>query len=122
MTHQGMICYPRLMPSGKKINFKKLSFPGLAITGVIGGLIGSFIGGITPILVMALAGALIGNVVWALGGQRFFVLISIGILLGSGLAIYISGLEAALLGAGTGGAIGGFVSVNLNMLRPRDRE
>ena len=110
------------MPRAKKIDFKKISFPGIAITGVTGGIIGSFIGGILPIVVMALAGAMIGNVVWALGGQRFFVLITIGIFLGSALAIYITGMEAALLGAGTGGAIGGFVSVNLNMLRPRDRE
>lgn len=113
---------PSHMPTAKKIDFKKLSFPGIAITGVTGGIIGSFIGGIIPIVMMALAGAMIGNVVWALGGQRFFVLITIGIFLGSALAIYITGMEAALLGAGTGGAIGGFVSVNLNMLRPRDRE
>lgn len=121
MTHRGMICYPPPMPVKNKIDFKKISFPGVAITGVTGGLIGSFMGGVIAIIIMTLVGAAIGNLVWALGGQRFFVLISIGIVLGSGLAIYISGLEAALLGAGAGGAIGGFVSVNLNMLRPRDR-
>jgi len=110
-----------LMPVPKKINFKKISFPGIAITGVTGGIIGSFMGGLMPILAMGLLGAVIGNVVWALGGQRFFVLIVIGILLGSGLAVFLSGMDAALLGAGTGGAIGGFISVNLNMLRPRDR-
>jgi len=109
------------MSAQRKINFKKISFPGIAITGVIGGIIGSFMGGVISILIMGLLGAVIGNVVWALGGQRFFVLIAIGILLGSGLAIFLSGMDAALLGAGTGGAIGGFVSVNLNMLRPRER-
>ncbi len=105
-----------------KNDLLKISIPGMAITGITGGVIGSIMGGILPILGMATLGAVIGNVVWALGEQRFFVLILVGILAGSGLAIYLGGMESALLGAGTGGAIGGFVSVNLNMLRPRERD
>ncbi len=110
------------MHNRQNINLRKISIPGIAVTGITGGVIGSFMGGILPILLMGTFGAVIGNFVWALGEQRFFILIVVGILLGSGFAIYLGGMEAALLGAGTGGAIGGFISVNLNMLRPRDRE
>lgn len=109
------------MPDKPSINLRKVSFPGMVVTGITGGVIGSFMGGFIAIISMGLFGALIGNVVWALGGQRFFLLIVIGIFLGSGLAIYLSGMDAALLGAGAGGAMGGFISVNLNMLRPRER-
>lgn len=109
------------MQNRPKINLLQISIPGIAITGITGVIIGSFMGGIVPILLMGTFGALIGNCVWAMGEQRYFILIVVGILLGSGFAIYISGMEAALLGAGTGGAIGGFVSVNLNILRPRVR-
>ncbi len=90
--------------------------------GITGAVIGSIMGGIAPILGMGILGAVIGNVIWALGEHRFFVLIVVGIFLGAVLAIYLGGMESALLGAGTGGAIGGFVSVNLNMLRPRARD
>jgi len=94
----------------------KLSVPGTAVTGITGGVVGSFMGGPIFIIVMALIGALIGNVVWMMGGQDFFLYVLVGIFLGSGLAIFISGMEAALLGAGTGGAIGGFIAVNKSML------
>lgn len=110
------------MQNRPTINLRKISIPGIAITGITGGIIGSFMGGILPIIGMAVLGAVIGNLVWALGEQRFFVLILVGIFLGAGLAIYLGGMDAALLGAGTGGAIGGFVSVNLNILRPRARD
>jgi len=91
----------------------------MTVTGITGGVIGSFMGGLVPIISMAILGALIGNIVWSMGGQQFFLFIVVGILLGSGLAIYISGMDTALLGAGTGGAIGGFVAVNMSMLKPQ---
>lgn len=92
----------------------------MILTGMTGGVIGSFMGGTLPIVGMALVGALIGNIVWILGGQHVFFFILIGIVIGGGLAIFVSGMEAALLGVGTGGAIGGFVGVNVHMLRPRE--
>ncbi|MFQ5779933.1 MAG: hypothetical protein ACE5HN_03995 [Nitrospiria bacterium] len=107
------------MSTNRFIKSLRVSVPGMAVTGITGGVIGSFMGGAVPIIGMALIGALIGNVVWMLGGQRFFLFIVIGIFLGAGLAIYISGMEAALIGAGTGGAMGGFLAVNMSMLRGR---
>ncbi len=102
----------------KKLFLKpfQLSVPGTAVTGITGGVVGSFMGGPVFIIGMALIGALIGNVVWMMGGQDFFLFIVVGIVLGSGLAVFLSGLESALIGAGTGGAIGGFVAVNKSML------
>jgi TctA family transporter len=94
----------------------QLSVTGTAVTGITGGVVGSFMGGPIFIIGMALIGALIGNVVWMMGGQDFFLFIVVGIFLGSALAIFLNGMESALIGAGTGGAIGGFVAVNKSML------
>jgi len=102
----------------KKIALKTISIPGMTVTGLSGAAIGGFMGGWLAVVGMTLLGALIGNIVWAMGGQRFSLFIAIGIMLGSGLAILISGIDAALLGAGAGGAIGGFVAVNMSMLKP----
>ncbi|MFQ5597754.1 MAG: hypothetical protein ACE5GK_06850 [Nitrospiria bacterium] len=97
----------------------RLSLPGMIVTGITGGVVGSFMGSVVWIFGMALLGAIIGNIVWRLGGQHFFLFIVIGILLGSGLAIYLGGIDAALLGAGAGGAMGGFIGVNIKMLQTR---
>lgn len=103
-----------------KIESIKVSLPGMIVTGTTGGLVGSFMGGVVWIIGMSILGAIIGNIVWRLGGQQFFLFIVIGILLGSGLAIYLGGMEAGLLGAGAGGAMGGFIGVNVKMLRPKN--
>lgn len=107
------------MPTKLFIKPFRLSLPGTAVTGITGGVVGSFMGGPAFIIGMGLIGAIIGNVVWMMGGQEFFLFIVVGIFLGSGLAIYLSGMESALIGAGTGGAIGGFVAVNKSMLKSR---
>jgi len=94
------------------------SFPGMLVTGVTGGLIGSFIGGPFWITLCALVGSLVGMIVWRLGGRRFFLFIVIGALLGGLLALLIAGPEHGLIGAATGGAMGGFIAVNFLMMRP----
>jgi len=103
------------------IDFQRLktSLPGMIIIGVTGAAVGFFMGSIAWMLVMASVGAILGAIVWRLGGQKFFLFIVVGVLLGSGLAIYIDGMSSALLGAGTGGAVGGFVGVNIRMLTPK---
>ncbi len=102
-----------------KIDFKKMknALPGMAIAGTTGGLIGAFMGKAVYIVGMACIGALLGYVVWSMGGQRFFLFIVVGALLGGASATYLSGYTATLLGAATGGAIGGFLGVNLLLLR-----
>ncbi len=99
----------------------QVALPGMAVTGLTGGMIGSFIGGLFWILLVGTIGALIGLVVWRLGGQRFFLFVVIGALLGGLLAFLISGTESGLMGAATGGAMGGFIAVNFTMLYPRKR-
>ncbi len=87
----------------------------MAVTGLTGGMIGSFIGGAVWIAGVGLIGATLGAIIWQMGGQRFFRCIVVGALLGSLLAFYLNGAESALLGAATGGAMGGFLGVNLKM-------
>ncbi len=95
------------------------SLPGVAVTGLCGGIIGHFMGGLIWIFSMAIAGSLLGMVIWRMGGQRFFILVVIGVFLGGMLALYLSGKNSFLLGAAAGGAIGGFLGVNLHLLWPR---
>jgi hypothetical protein len=88
----------------------------MAVTGITGGIIGSFIGGPAWIAGVGLFGAALGAIVWRLGGQRFFLCIVIGATLGGLLATYLNGTESALLGAAAGGAMGGFLGVNISMI------
>lgn len=97
----------------------QVSLPGMAVTGITGGIIGSFIGGPAWIGGMALVGAFLGLIVWRLGGQRFFLCVVIGAAMGGLLAAYLNGSESALLGSAVGGAMGGFLGVNLSMLTSR---
>lgn len=91
----------------------------MAVTGLCGGIIGHFMGGLLWIFGMAMAGSVLGMIIWRMEGQRFFLLVVIGSFLGGMLALYLSGKDSFLLGAAAGGAIGGFLGVNLNLLRPR---
>jgi hypothetical protein len=78
----------------------------------VGGLIGFFLGNPIYILVVAAVGMLLGYTVWSMGGQKFFLFIVVGAILGGTLATYLNGVQSGLLGAATGGAMGGFLAVN----------
>ncbi len=106
----------RWMPNLKTI---VASLPGMLVIGIPGGLVGLFMGGVGWIICMGAAGALLGHVMWAQGARRIFLLITVGAVTGGVLAFSIAGVEPVLLGAASGGAIGGFVSVNLGLLRHR---
>ncbi len=95
----------------------QISLPGMVVTGVTGGVIGSFIGGLPWIFLCGMVGALVGMIVWRLGGQRFSLFVVIGALIGAMGTTLLAGTDAALIGAATGGAMGGFFFVNLKMLR-----
>jgi len=62
-------------------------------------------------------GAALGMVTAALGGRRFLLFIAVGASLGALLAIYVSGAEEVILGAATGGTIGGFSGVMVGAIR-----
>ncbi len=89
----------------------------MGVTGLTGGLIGSFLGQPGYVIGMAIAGALLGLVIGYFGEQVFFFFVIIGALLGGLLSIYIGGTPMAIIGLGTGGAIGGFLGVNITMFR-----
>jgi hypothetical protein len=91
------------------------AIPGIAITGFVGGLIGSFLGGWTHVVISTGVGSVIGYSVWSFGGRLFFLFIIIGALLSSALSFYLVGTSGILLGAACGGAIGGFLGVNVTL-------
>jgi len=88
---------------------------GAVVTGVTGAVIGSIIGGPLWIIVVAAIGVAIGVTVLRLGGGLFPLYITVGALFGCLLAVYLQGPDVALLGAAVGGAMGGFLAVNVRM-------
>lgn len=86
------------------------------VIGVAGGAAGYFmVQGFWPtslfVLVGFMIGALLGVVTAAFGGRKFFLAIVAGAILGGSLTTYIGGMQEFILGAATGGTIGGFTSV-----------
>jgi len=88
---------------------------GAGVTGVTGAVIGSIVGGPLWVVTVAAIGVVIGVTVWRLGGGFFPLYITAGALSGGLLAVYLQGAEVALLGAAAGGAMGGFIAVNVRM-------
>ena len=89
---------------------------GATVFGVTGTAIGYYLG-TTPSLVIASAiGVAFGSLIGLLGGRQFFISIVCGAILGGGLAWLVSGTGAVPLGAASGGAVGGFLGVQLGML------
>ncbi len=88
---------------------------GAVVTGVTGAVIGAIIGGPLWIIAVAAIGVVIGVAVFRLGGGLFPLYITVSALLGCLLAVYLQGAEVALLGAAAGGAMGGFLAVNVRM-------
>ena len=89
---------------------------GAAVFGVVGAAIGYYWGTGVSIAVAATVGLVFGFLIGLLGGRRFFVSIVCGALLGAGLAWLVSGTSAVPLGAASGGAMGGFLGVQMGML------
>ena len=89
---------------------------GAAVFGVVGAAIGYYWGTGASIAVAAAAGLTFGFLIGLLGGRRFFISIVCGALLGAGVAWLVSGMSAVPLGAASGGAIGGFLGVQMGML------
>ena len=94
----------------------------MALTGITGGMIGSFMNQWLYIIGMACFGALLGLVIWRLGGQHFFLFVLVGGILGALLATHLNGRTVSLLGAATGGAMGGFLAVNLTLFRQHQKK
>lgn len=89
---------------------------GAAVFGVVGAAIGYYWGTSVSLAVATAVGLVFGFLIGLLGGRRFFVSIVCGALLGAGLAWLVSGTSAMPLGAASGGAMGGFLGVQMGML------
>jgi hypothetical protein len=89
---------------------------GAGVFGIVGAAIGYYLNTTGSILVATAIGLVFGFLIGLLGGRRFFVSIICGALIGGALAALIAGRQAIPLGAGAGGAIGGFIGVQLGML------
>ena len=83
--------------------------------GTTGGVIGFYLD--SPILIAAgaILGSFLGGFVSTLGARPFFLSILTGTLLGGGLLTLFGGPEWWVIGAGSGGAIGGFVGINIQL-------
>jgi hypothetical protein len=89
---------------------------GAAVFGVVGAAIGYYWGTSASLAVATAVGLVFGFLIGLLGGRRFFVSIICGALLGAGLAWLVSGTSSIPLGAASGGAMGGFLGVQMGML------
>lgn len=89
---------------------------GATVFGVVGAAIGYYWGTTASLVIASAVGVAFGFLIGLLGGRRFFVSIVCGALLGGGLAWFIAGTGAVPLGAASGGAVGGFLGVQLGML------
>ena len=92
---------------------------GAVVTGVTGAVIGSIIGGPPWAIGVAAIGVVIGVIVSRLGGGLFPRYITAGALSCGLLAVYLRGADVVLLGAAVGGAMGGFLAVNVRMFSSR---
>ena len=99
----------------RKVGFH--SVLGVSIMGTTGAVVGFYIGGLLSIMTGFLLGAVLGGFVSILGAQVFFYSILIGTLVGGVLALVAGGPDTFVIGAGSGGAIGGFIGINIEMFR-----
>lgn len=89
---------------------------GAVVFGVVGAAIGYSLNmGAGLVIAMGL-GVVLGGVIGRMGGRRFFLSIVCGAMAGGGLAWLVSGPSMVPLGAASGGAVGGFLGVQMGML------
>ena len=89
---------------------------GSIVFGIVGLAIGYYMDVRGGIAVAGLIGMLLGLFIGILGGRRFFISIVCGAIVVAALFGLVSGRDAIPLGAGVGGAMGGFLGVQISML------
>jgi hypothetical protein len=89
---------------------------GATVFGVTGTAIGYYLGTTASLVIASAIGVAFGSLIGLLGGRQFFISIVSGAILGGGLAWLVSGTGEVPLGAASGGAVGGFLGVQLGML------
>ncbi|MBI3596807.1 MAG: hypothetical protein HY203_06610 [Nitrospirae bacterium] len=90
---------------------------GMIIMGTTGAVIGLNLGGFVFTAAATLLGIMLGGFVSMLGARRFFISVLVGSFIGGALALWLGGPYAFIIGAGSGGAIGGFIGVNIELFK-----
>lgn len=88
---------------------------GVTIMGITGCVIGSNLGGPVLITAATFLGIILGGFVSLLKARRFFLSILSGTIIGGLLALILGGPETVIIGAGSGGAMGGFIGINIEL-------
>ncbi len=88
---------------------------GSSIMGTTGGVIGYYLDSPVVMFLGALLGIVLGCFMSLFHARLFFISVLSGTVLAGGLALLVGGPELLVIGAGSGGAIGGFVGVNLKL-------
>ncbi|MEW6683533.1 MAG: hypothetical protein AB1451_11525 [Nitrospirota bacterium] len=89
---------------------------GVAIFTVTGVLVGLYLHHWATAVGGAVFGALIGLGLGKLGAHRFFISVAAGTVIGALVGWEAGGPSVVPLMAGTGGAVGGFVGITIEML------
>jgi len=93
-------------------------FLGVVIMGATGGTIGFYLGGILLIFIGLILGSALGFAVAGFGARVFFMSVLVGSLVGALISIVIGGVEdTVVILAGSGAAAGGFIGINIELLR-----
>jgi hypothetical protein len=90
---------------------------GMIIMGTTGAVIGLNLGGPVLTTTATLLGIMLGGFLSMLGARRFFISVLAGSFIGGTLALWLGGPYAFIIGAGSGGAIGGFIGVNIELFK-----
>lgn len=93
-------------------------FLGIVIMGATGATIGFYIGGILLIVSGLFFGSVLGYAVADFGARIFFISVLVGTLVGALINMLIEGVEDTMvIIAGSGAAAGGFIGINIELLR-----
>ena len=95
---------------------------GAGIMGSTGAVIGLTLGGPLLTAVTTAVGILLGASIAFLNARRFFISILIGTVVCGALALALGGSYALVIGAGTGGAVGGFIGITIELLLRERRQ
>lgn len=90
---------------------------GTIIMGTTGAVIGLNLGGAVLTITATLLGIVLGGFLSILGARRFFISVLAGSMIGGALALWMGGPYAFIIGAGSGGAIGGFIGINIELFK-----
>jgi hypothetical protein len=94
---------------------------GVAIFTATGVLVGLYLDHWGIVFGGAVFGALIGVALGKLGAHRFFISVAAGTLIGALVGWRAGGPAVVPLMAGTGGAVGGFLGITIEMLAGHHR-